>query len=177
LFWVRPGERLPFDDGFFDTVFVESVLAMQPGETLAFAVAEISRLLKPGGKFVANETIWLDSATPAEIEQFNRACVEKFGVIQANGRYPYRSHWIDLLEKHQIRTDSWHSLDELDQEQGIAPHGWAPRLSALFTFWGRLKAKLLPRYRNIQLRYDREEAVFYGGKKYMAGILMSGVKV
>ncbi len=72
---VQPGERLPFEDGFFDKIYVESVLGMQPGEQLAFAVEEIGRLLKPGGMLILNETIWLDHTTPGEMQAFNRACL------------------------------------------------------------------------------------------------------
>lgn len=172
LFLVQPREKLPFEDRFFDKIFVESVLAMQPGEQLGFAVGEIARLLKPGGQLVMNETLWLETASQADIDRFNRLCEEKFGVIQANGRYPYIGDWIELLQKHGLRVDTWRSLDDPDTETGVAPGGWAPRLSALFTFLGRLKVRLWPRFRKIQAGYEREESVFYAGKKFLAGMLI-----
>ncbi len=177
LHLVTPGAALPFEDGFFDKIFVESVLGMQGGEDLAGAVAEIQRLLKPGGKLVLNETIWLDSTTPAEIEHFNRKCLAAFNVIQANSQYPYVSDWVKLLQNNRIQVQTVQSLEQTLDPGDPVPQGLTMVLSALFTWWGRLKARLNPRYRKVFAGYDKAGRQFYGDKKYMEGMLITGVKL
>lgn len=74
---------LPFPDEAFDKVYCESVLGFQTAEQLTVALAEIHRVLKPGGRFVANETVWLAGTTDADIAAWNDYCVEHFGIMQA----------------------------------------------------------------------------------------------
>jgi ubiquinone/menaquinone biosynthesis C-methylase UbiE len=50
-----PAERLPFDDSSFDTAVVTLVLCTVPDP--AAALAEIARVLKPGGKFLFIEHV------------------------------------------------------------------------------------------------------------------------
>ena len=173
---VEKGAPLPFEDGFFDKIYGESVLGMQEGEDLADSIAEIERLLKPGGRLVLNETIWLESTTANEIEHFNRQCLAVFNVIQANGRYPYVSDWVTLLENNGIQVQSIQSLERIDATGGISPYGLTIRLSTLFTWWGQLKARLHPHYRRVFATYKKDGEAFYGDKKYMEGMLMAGVK-
>ena len=176
LYLVQKGAPLPFEDGFFDKIYVESVLGMQEGEDLAHSIADLQRLLKPGGKLILNETIWIDHTTPAEIEHFNKHCIEKFGVIQANGRYPFVSDWVTLLKNNQIQVQYIQSLEQVNETAGISPRGLSPWLSRLFTWWGRLKARLHPHYRKVFSTYKKDGEAFYGDKKYMEGVLMAGVK-
>ena len=173
---VEPGAKLPFEDRFFDKVYVESVLGMQGGEDLARAIAEIHRVLKPGGRLVFNETIWLESTTAAEIEQFNRQCLAVFNVIQANGRYPYVGDWVNLLQNNHIQVQSIQSLEQIDENDGISPQGLPMILSTLFTWWGRLKARLHPSYRKVFADYEAAGRQFYGDKKYMEGVLVVGLR-
>ncbi|HXQ89875.1 MAG TPA: class I SAM-dependent methyltransferase [Solirubrobacterales bacterium] len=50
-----PGERLPFEDGSFDTVVVTLVLCTVPDQTAT--LAEIKRVLKPDGQFLFLEHV------------------------------------------------------------------------------------------------------------------------
>ncbi len=54
-FHVYDGARLPFADGSFDMVFAAAVFHHIPPERRAQALAEISRVLTPGGWFVVFE--------------------------------------------------------------------------------------------------------------------------
>jgi SAM-dependent methyltransferase len=56
---------LPFEDGWFDVVLLESVLTPLPGDKRQ-ALKEIVRVVRSGGKVVANEGI-VDPGTPPEI--------------------------------------------------------------------------------------------------------------
>ena len=55
---VKPGERLPFGDATYDRIYTESVLGFQDEAGTEALLSEICRVLKPGGRFVANEAIW-----------------------------------------------------------------------------------------------------------------------
>ena len=74
--------QYPFDNNFFNKIYGESVLAIQEDFELETTVAEIARVLEPGGLLVLNETIWLSSISFEEIEKINNYCKEKFGIIQ-----------------------------------------------------------------------------------------------
>lgn len=50
-----PGEKLPFEDGSFDTVVVTLVLCTVPDQTAT--LAEIKRVLKPDGQFLFLEHV------------------------------------------------------------------------------------------------------------------------
>jgi arsenite methyltransferase len=63
--------QLPFDDGQFDVVLIESVLTPLPGDKI-LALQEMIRVLRPGGLIGANETT-VDAAAPPELlEAFDR---------------------------------------------------------------------------------------------------------
>lgn len=78
-----------FTDGFFDKIYVESVLGIQDDEALRGILLEFHRILKPNGKLVLNETLWLESTKRETIVQFNEFAKKSFGIIQANDTYPY----------------------------------------------------------------------------------------
>ena len=62
--------RLPFEDGLFDAVLCESVLAFlsEKGQ----AVRELARVAKPGARVGLNEETWLRAPPPARLVEFAR---------------------------------------------------------------------------------------------------------
>jgi demethylmenaquinone methyltransferase/2-methoxy-6-polyprenyl-1,4-benzoquinol methylase/phosphoethanolamine N-methyltransferase len=52
-FQVAPIEALPFNDGIFDVVLSSFMLHHLPDDVKAQGFAEIQRVLKPGGRFIA----------------------------------------------------------------------------------------------------------------------------
>ncbi len=76
-------ETLPFEANQFDAVYGESVLAFQPDEALDRSLHEIHRVLKPGGRFLGNETLWLPDASDAAIQAWNQTCLDHYGILQA----------------------------------------------------------------------------------------------
>ena len=66
--------RLPFKDGSFDAAVVESVLVFCD---VPVALAELYRVLKPGGRLGCNEVTALRPMSPEESEQFRAS----FGVV------------------------------------------------------------------------------------------------
>lgn len=78
------GHALPFKNESFDKVYCESVLAFQSADNLETALKEIHRVLKRGGRFVANETLWLTDAVDEDIDRWNEQCVANYGMVQAD---------------------------------------------------------------------------------------------
>lgn len=64
----RVGEitALPFEDGRFDVVFGESITVFAPDQRKA--IHEYARVLKSGGVVGINETVWLKTPPPPEVE-------------------------------------------------------------------------------------------------------------
>lgn len=54
---LTDGERLPFEDCSFDWVAAREVLCCVPDDRLAVVLAEICRVLKPGGRFMLLEQV------------------------------------------------------------------------------------------------------------------------
>lgn len=67
-FKVADGTDLPFDDGSFDVLLVESVTTFI--EDKATAIGEYARVLKPGGCVGLNEEIWHQTPVPPEIVEY-----------------------------------------------------------------------------------------------------------
>jgi ubiquinone/menaquinone biosynthesis C-methylase UbiE len=63
--------QLPFGDGHFDVVLIESVLTPLPGDKVQ-ALQEMMRVLQPGGIIGANESIVSSEAPPELLEAFAR---------------------------------------------------------------------------------------------------------
>lgn len=70
-----PAERMPFPDATFDVV--SSINSLDHVEDLDHAIAEIKRVLKPGGHFVLLTDVNHD-ATPCEPQSFSWDVVERF---------------------------------------------------------------------------------------------------
>ncbi|HSR31699.1 MAG TPA: class I SAM-dependent methyltransferase [Anaerolineae bacterium] len=75
-FRVGDVTELPFDDGSFDVVIMESFLNIlgEPG-LIGRALQEISRVTKPGGRVGANE-VFVDASAPSEVRNRLREHLE-----------------------------------------------------------------------------------------------------
>jgi len=67
-FRVADATDLPFEDGSFDVVLVESVTTFI--EDKSAAIGEYARVVKPGGCVGLNEEIWHQTPVPPEIVQY-----------------------------------------------------------------------------------------------------------
>lgn len=169
--------HLPFETGFFDKVYAESVLSIQDGELLSDVVKEINRVLKPGGTFVINETIWLPEISKEEIESINTFCKIHYGIIQANSLYAYPGDWRCLFQKCSFEIKAEQSLDVLMQKPLKKRSSYNEFLSGLFTFYGKMKRLISPRLKQQQAVLKNLSAPYRKSVKYMQGLLITAVKV
>jgi ubiquinone/menaquinone biosynthesis C-methylase UbiE len=143
-FRAMPGSLdFPYPDGFFDVIYCESVLAILPDEDLAKIWSEASFLLRPGGSFFFNESLWREGVPLERINRINQQCLESFGIPQASSTWVYPSDWQALAETHRFRV-----LERIHLEgiQAQLPLQFDSRLlrSGLYSYWGKLKSWFLP---------------------------------
>jgi ubiquinone/menaquinone biosynthesis C-methylase UbiE len=70
-FRTADAHQLPFGDGHFDVVLIESVLTPLPGDKVQ-ALKEMMRVLRPGGIIGANESVVAPDAPPEMLAAFAR---------------------------------------------------------------------------------------------------------
>ncbi|MDI1355445.1 MAG: class I SAM-dependent methyltransferase [bacterium] len=163
---------LPFNDNTFHKIYAESVLGIQAGEQLQVIFCEILRVLKPGGKLVLNETVWLDAISAQEIETINDSCKKIFGIVQANSAFPTRRHWLQLMRSSgfsEVRAE------EISPVKSKIRAKVPELLSKLFSMFGKIR-KLRPSLRRESAAYKIGSKSIYGNKRYMEGVLFSAVK-
>jgi SAM-dependent methyltransferase len=166
----------PYQSGTVDRVYVESVLGIQEDEMLHRMLSEIQRVLKPGGRLVLNETIWLPAISASEIETINRECRQRFGIIQANATYAYPDQWRELLAGHGFVVESMEPTDELPESEKRLAAGAVEQRSRLYTIIGKLRGRLSRGLRNEYAGYEQGMSAIYQKKKYMEGLIITARK-
>ncbi|MGB8021407.1 MAG: class I SAM-dependent methyltransferase [Candidatus Nanopelagicales bacterium] len=127
---VADARDLPFDDGRFDAVLVESVNAFIPDVERAFA--QYARVVRPGGFVGINEGTWVRYPPPPELVAFiQRTMGSTFRTSQ---------EWVDLLggpglEGLAATTHGMTALRQrLDENAGLDATDWVDRLRAVGSF-------------------------------------------
>lgn len=165
-------QKLPFEDNFFDSIYVESVLAIQSDENLESLIKELSRVLKPDGKILINEGIWTDTTTAEEIAAINSICIDNFGIIQANAKYPHINNWKVLLENNGLKLKNLQVLNSKMNAKKISE----PLKSKLFTLYGRLRSIVRLSYIIENYNYRQSMKKLNSGKQYLEGYLIYCIK-
>ncbi len=145
---LASGTALPFGAGFFDRVYTESVLGFQAAPAAEAMLAEIFRVLRPGGRYVANEAIWKATTSSRQVADVHAACLTDFGLSQASEQAWSEKDWLGLMTGVGLRPVSSRLLDELLEEDEIAgptPIPEAIRNSDRLTRLHRLGRLLSPR--------------------------------
>jgi ubiquinone/menaquinone biosynthesis C-methylase UbiE len=86
---VADAQQLPFEDGLFDAVFTESVMAFVPDRRKA--LGEFMRVTKPGGFIGLNESSWLQTPVPPELVEY------LYSGFFSGARLETTDYWNDLL--------------------------------------------------------------------------------
>lgn len=106
-FGLADASNLPFEEGRFDAVIVESVTAFV--EDKLKAVREYVRVAKPGGYIGLNETTWIEGSPPAELREY---------IFRTTGARPETPEsWMSMLDSAGLRelTASVHRVSMLSE--------------------------------------------------------------
>jgi SAM-dependent methyltransferase len=112
LYLARLGAPFPTSDGTYDRVYTESVLGMQDAEGARALLKEIYRVLRPGGRYVANEAIWRAGVPPQTIARINATCLRDFGLRQASDAPWSLPDWLQVMEEAGFRVLSAELISE-----------------------------------------------------------------
>ncbi len=155
-------------DGSVDTVYLESVLAILDDAALAATLRLIGRVLRPGGILAFNESIWLETVEPAEIEAINRHCRAAFGIAQCRPGWRGAEAVAEEVAPFGLRL---RGIVDLETAQALPlRRTWADYRSRLFTVLGRARRLLRPELRRQYRAYEAAMGtIFEPGRRYLSG--------
>ncbi|XOV66529.1 MAG: class I SAM-dependent methyltransferase [Fluviicola sp.] len=161
-------EKHSFGQGQFDTVYLESVLAIQSRESLEKLLSNIQSWLKPGGILICNETVWLPSVPISQINEINKRCLREFGIVQAIGDFPYAENWLQLFESFGFKMIQSNPIDQEIFSVAIEQNPASKR----FTRKGKIRSKLNPKAHKEWKKYKRVmQDIFPSETSFMEGWL------
>ena len=160
LHLVEPGGHLPYADAAYDRVYTESVLGFQDAEGAKALLREIFRVLKPGGRYVANEAIWRAGVAPATIAATNAACIADFGLRMASDPPWALDDWLIVMRGSGFEIAGVALLDEQIRRETAVPHSVdiSALLSAALTRIYKLRTFVTPGGRRDRARFRRLNA-------------------
>jgi cyclopropane fatty-acyl-phospholipid synthase-like methyltransferase len=100
------GQALPFQSATYDRVYTESVMGFQTADAAKRMLAEVFRVLQPGGLYVANEAIWKAGVPTETIAEVYRTNVEDFGLCQASEQPWTHTEWTEQMRFAGFDVDS-----------------------------------------------------------------------
>lgn len=164
--------KLPFATSAFAAVVIESVLAIQGSDTLRPLVREIGRVVKPRGRVLINETVWMEETPRHLAEEINQRAAELAGLIQAV-EAPFDVHdWVELFETSGLSLIRKQRLDDLESDSALRQEGRSLIIrSRAFTAWRRLRALMTSEGVANQKRLKRVLAELAPPSPCMEGIL------
>lgn len=91
------GERLPLAANSVDRVVTESVLGFQDTVVAEQMLAEVWRVLRPGGLYVANEAVWRGGVPAETAAALNARSLADFGLRHATDRLWTAAEWRQVM--------------------------------------------------------------------------------
>jgi ubiquinone/menaquinone biosynthesis C-methylase UbiE len=157
LYLAKPGAPFPIPYGTYDRVYTESVLGMQDAEGARALLNEICRVVRPGGRYVANEAIWREGVPSETIASINAGCLRDFGLRMASDAPWSLPDWLQVMQEAGFRVLSAELISEqiAGRQYPVANTEYRAILSAAVTrsYW--LRGLLTPRARMARARYRR----------------------
>ena len=155
------GTALPAATGRYDGVYTESVLGYQSAEVARRMLSEIRRVLRPGGRYVANEATWKKGTAPATISAIHDATVADFGSSPASPQPWTSDDWTRVMRETGFlvqRADLLAECVALTTKTDTTSRPWQMRLSAMLTAFYRLRSFFTPRLLCQKWQYRRRLA-------------------
>lgn len=84
----------PFAAACFELVYAESVVALLD---VRHVLAEVVRVLRPGGRLIMNERVWKATASQSEVDQVNALSREVYGIPAATAQPLDGNAWLQLM--------------------------------------------------------------------------------
>lgn len=159
---VADARETGLEDACADLVVGEAMLTIQDDAGKNAIVAEVARLLRPGGRYAIHEMAWLPDHTDEERETARR---ELSRVIKVGARPLTLEGWKELLATHGLEAE-WHDrapLHLLEPRRIVSDEG----LWGALRFWNN--ARRLPG------ASDRLKAMRQGFQ--LQGKLMGGIVI
>jgi ubiquinone/menaquinone biosynthesis C-methylase UbiE len=150
---VAPVHRTGLADNSASVLFGEALLTLEPDSRKGEILAEVARLLRPGGRYGIHELL----LTPDGLTESAKADIqaELTRVLRVGARPLTRSEWHRLLHERgfTVRTERTYPLLLLDPRTFVADEG----LGGTLTFLGRVlgNPEVLPRLATILRTFHR----------------------
>jgi cyclopropane fatty-acyl-phospholipid synthase-like methyltransferase len=146
------GVRLPFADGSFDRVYMESVLGFQTPGRARELLAEVRRVLAPGGRLVANEAVWRSGTSSETVSTIHESSVDDFGLAQATRAGWTAQDWTTCMRESGFTVRSSEPLADVGSAEVVTARPWKTALrhhramlaSGLLSAVYRARASLTP---------------------------------
>lgn len=149
------GAGLPTTDAVFDAVWAESVIALLDPPRV---VAEMVRILRPGGRIGLNERIWKPGVTAEETARINALSIEYFGIPAAAADPLDRDGWTAMLTRSGLRLEQVTAVADLPLRPPVVPmREWFARQFRYLSSPAMLGASLRARRRIRRHHADWEK--------------------
>jgi ubiquinone/menaquinone biosynthesis C-methylase UbiE len=165
-FRVADAFQLPFEEEQFDAVIVESVLTPLPGDK-ALALAEMARVVRPGGRIGVNEST-VDPSAPPEL----LALFEEHPAIY--GYFTPRT-LRSLLEESGLQVLQTTEINNVDAPSALKELGLGGLLSFMIRGYPKILLKLL-RDARFRRAAGIDDKITKRSKQYMGYTLIVGQK-
>jgi len=158
--------QMPFEDASFDAALMESVLTPLPGDK-GQAMAEIARVLRPGGRLAVNESTF-DASAPAEVI----ALVEQHPAMYG---YFTPQTLSTLFEQAGLQVMEMQVTELSEAPSPTKAMGLGGLLSFMVRVYPNILLKLL-RDKRFRVASRIDDQVVKQGKPYMGYTLILGQK-
>jgi ubiquinone/menaquinone biosynthesis C-methylase UbiE len=158
--------ELPYGDGEFDVIIMESVLVPLPGD-VQDAMGEMVRVLRPGGRLCANEST-VDPEIPDDLR-------ESFAEHPATYRTFTPQTLRELFEEAGLEVVHLSEVSSVGAPSALQGIGLGGILSFMLRTYPKILSRIL-RDPNIRRASQIDDQVTKAGKPYMGYTLIVGQK-
>ncbi len=169
------GTRLPFAAKTYDRVYTESVLGFQNAPNAEAILSQIFRVLKPGGRYVANEAIWKPGVPGDVAAAIYTTCMADFGICQTSEQPWSLDDWLGLARAVGFRVAAADLLEEhISQAENVVgkPTAWRQVLANSLTWYYRARGRLNGKLKQQRATYRRHLEAHREDGRYMESRLL-----
>lgn len=153
---------LPFRSGAFQRAFAESVFGFQHEDAARSMLAELWRVLAPGGRAVVSEGVWRNGVSAEQAAALHTAHLRDFGVSFASPQPWSADDWRSEMRRagFDVREERAGVIDDPPRR----PLSRARLASAALTHAGRWSQLVRPSHFAALRRYHRQQRQYAPGE-------------